>query len=120
LQVFAVIFILARRHAFDADKQIVQPAGARQSRFETRIGQRMLLPEQLLGMFQADVLQEFLGAHARPFLEQALEMKWTEVHLPGNRIQVGLITEIFGDEPYCFFNTLIVCHEHKNRVTPNP
>lgn len=45
---------------------------------------------QVLGVFQAEELQEFLWTYPRPLPEQALKMEGTQVDVGGKVFQPGL------------------------------
>ena len=96
VQRFPAIFILAWRHPFYLDEEIMQSAGSRQTGFECRIGQRRAgkVIQDALGMFQRQVLKELLRCHTSPFVEHPLEMEGAEMHMLRHRLQRGLVFEV--------------------------
>jgi hypothetical protein len=56
-------------------------------------------------MFHCDELQEFFRAYSYPVGEHALEMKRTQVNIPGHFIQVRLVAVIAIDVFDGFCNT---------------
>src|SRR5580704_955361 len=78
LQLGATITELTRCHTLNADKQIMQPARARKTRFKCCIiDSSPLILQHLFGPLNADILEEFFWAYTCPVRKQALEMVWT-------------------------------------------
>jgi hypothetical protein len=112
-------------HAFDADKQVVQTAGAGKACVKRRIEDGGLLFFQYrLGMFYTDILEKFFRADSCPVREQPLEMVGTQMDLAGDLVETGLRPEIFpdivdrfGDPVIIYFFLLFhVCQIYNTKV----
>ena len=66
------------------------------ARFVGGIGEGGTVSEPGFGVFERQVLPEFLGTHARPFGEKTLEMKLAQVRFFGQFTQGRLLPEVGG------------------------
>ncbi len=71
--------IFTGRHRLESHKQIMQSTRARQACIETGIQQIGLTIQRLLGLFQTDHAEEFLGAETDPALKHALKVKFAHL-----------------------------------------
>ena len=88
-EAFTLPLILTGRDGFAGDKKIVQSTDPRQAGIVGDFQQTARIAEQGFGVFLGDELEETLGTGAGPALEEALEMKRTEVDMPGNLVECG-------------------------------
>ena len=98
-KMLAAVLVLAGGHPFDADKQVVEPARARQADFASRVEKRgMRLLQDAFGILHVQVLQEMLGRRPCPFLEGTLEMPGAHVDVLRHLLQTGLFVPVLPDE----------------------
>ncbi|ESW89906.1 hypothetical protein X772_06775 [Mesorhizobium sp. LSJC280B00] len=89
--------VIARRHRFVGDEQIVQPAWAGHAEFERGFKQRHAGIEQLARMIEGDGLQKSLGRQAGPAGEQLLQPGRCLADLLGQHFQRRLVAIVEAD-----------------------
>ena len=80
------------------DEQIMQPAGARKTQFVARVKQWQIAGKQPLGVIEGNGLQKRLGRKPGPAGEQFLQLRRRLSNRIGERIEIGLILPVFGDQ----------------------
>ena len=97
-QALALRLVVAGRHAFMGDEEIMQPSRARQADLIGGVENRGGVAQEIAGMVERHRLQESFGRKPGPAGEQPLQMVRRQARFFGDGLERGLVAPVLVTE----------------------